>query len=72
MPPRTRATRPPPPAAGRIPPWIVAFLLFVAVWLGARILHNITDALTGMTAGVPVASGTPAWPARKMGDAAPP
>ena len=68
---RPRTTRP-PQEAGHIPLWIVAILLFVAVWLGAHILHNITDALTGMIAGPPVASGTPAWPARNLGDAATP
>lgn len=63
---------PPPRQAARIPLWIAALLLFVAVWLAARILHNVTEALTGMTAGAPVASTTPIWPARKQGDAATP
>lgn len=60
MHPRAGTTRP--------PLWMVAILLFVAVWLSARILHNITDALTGMTAGPQVVAGVPTWPVRTAGD----
>lgn len=52
MPTHPRTTRP-PQEAGHIPPWIAALLLFIAVWLAARILHNVTEALTRMASSPP-------------------
>lgn len=69
MPVRPRTTRP-PRHAGRIPLWIAALLLFVAVWLGARILHNVTEALTRIASGPPAASGGLTSPGRTMADPA--
>lgn len=46
-----RPCAPPPRQAARIPLWIVALLLFVAVRPAARLLHNVPEARTGMTAG---------------------
>ena len=58
----------PPARAGRAPWWMIVLLLFVATWLGARILHNVTAALTAMTTGATTASAPPAWPDRFVRD----
>lgn len=58
----------PPTRPGHAPIWMVVLLLSVATWLSARILHNVTAALTAMTTGTATTSVPPAWPERRAGD----
>jgi hypothetical protein len=51
-------------AAGRPPLWVVLTLLFVSVWLGARIVHNVTAAFTAVATSTATAPDRPAWPVR--------
>lgn len=45
------------------PIWLALLLLLAALWLGVRIVHNVTDALVMAFHGAP--AGTPAeWPGR--------
>jgi hypothetical protein len=52
---------PPNRSVGRPPLWLVIILVFVAIWLGMRIVDHVTDALTGAGSSAP----TPAGFARK-------
>ena len=56
----------------RVPLWIAALLLFVAIWMSMHILQNVTNALTALTAGHHGTSMPTAWPTRWVRDAATP
>jgi len=46
-----------------VPAWLALLLLFVAIWLGVRILENVTEALTGIVTG-PQTHAAQSWPDR--------
>ena len=48
----------------RAPLWLTLLLMFVAIWLGTRIIHNTTEALMAMTTGSQAAYTSSAWPSR--------
>lgn len=50
----------------RPPLWLTLLLLFVAVWLGVRIVDHVTEALTAAAIGRPAPPTPPAWPTRQI------